>query len=87
YAGKMNFYLSALDDLVKDNTDQASIGLILCKEKDTFTAKYALKDINKPIGVSTYETSNALPENFKSKLPSIEDLERELNDADLGKEE
>ncbi|MEM6379630.1 MAG: PDDEXK nuclease domain-containing protein [Bacteroidota bacterium] len=87
YAGKMNFYLSALDDLVKDSNDQTSIGLILCKEKDTFTAKYALKDINKPIGVSTYETSNALPENFKSRLPSIEDLERELNDADLGKED
>lgn len=43
YAGKINFYLSALDDLVKDNTDQASIGIILCKEKDTFTAKYASK--------------------------------------------
>lgn len=81
YAGKMNFYLSALDDKLKGENDQPSIGLILCKEKDSLTAKYALKDINKPIGISTFETTNALPENFKSKMPSIEDLERELQDA------
>ena len=82
YVGKMNFYLSALDDTVKEELDQPSIGLILCKDKDSFTAKYALKDVNKPIGVSTFETHNALPENFKSKLPRIEDLERELGDIE-----
>lgn len=78
YVGKMNFYLSALDDMVKEDIDQLSIGLILCKDKDSVTAKYALKGINTPIGISTFETSNALPDSFKSKLPRIEDLEQEL---------
>ncbi len=83
YVGKMNFYLSALDDMIKEDMDQPSIGLILCKNKDSFTVKYALKDVNKPIGVSTFETHKALPENFQSRLPSIEDLERELNEIEI----
>ena len=86
YVGKMNFYLSALDDIVKEAVDQPSIGLILCKEKDNVTAKYALKDVNKPIGISTFETHNALPDDFKSQLPSIEDLERELRDIEVDDE-
>lgn len=74
FAGKMNFYLSAINDLVKDETDGPSIGLILCKEKDKFSAQYSLKDINKPIGVSSFETSEILPKDLLDKLPSEEEL-------------
>ena len=78
YAGKMNFYCSAVDDLLKHPTDKATIGLILCQTKDRILAEYALCDINKPIGISEYELTRALPENLKSSLPSIEELEAEL---------
>lgn len=61
YIGKMNFYLSAVDDLIKDESDNPSIGLILCKNKDKFTAQYSLKDINKPISVSSFKLSDYLP--------------------------
>lgn len=74
FAGKMNFYLSAINDLVKDEADGPSIGLILCKEKDKFSAQYSLKDINKPIGVSSFETSEILPKDLLDKLPSEEEL-------------
>ena len=79
YAGKMNFYCSAVDDLLKHPTDQATIGLILCQTKDRILAEYALGGINKPIGISEYELTRALPENLKSSLPSIEELEAELS--------
>jgi len=74
YAGKVNFYLSAVDDLVKDEQDNPSIGIILCREKDKFSVEYALKDINKPIGVSSYEISKYLPEDVFKSLPTEEDL-------------
>ena len=61
YIGKMNFYLSAVDDLIKDENDNPTIGLILCKEKDKLFAKYSLEDINKPIGISSYKLSEYLP--------------------------
>nr|WP_253308974.1 PDDEXK nuclease domain-containing protein [Rickettsia endosymbiont of Ceutorhynchus assimilis] len=79
YAGKMNFYLSAVDDLLKHETDQPSIGLILCKSKDNVLAKYTLKDINKPIGLAEYKITENLPENVKTALPTIEELEAELS--------
>ena len=82
-AGKMNFYLSALDDLVKDATDHSSIGIILCKDKKNVLVEYALKDMSKPIGVSEYRITEAIPEELKSNLPSIEDFERELKGVDL----
>ncbi len=66
YIGKMNFYLSAVDDLIKDENDNSSIGLILCKNKDKFIAQYSLKDINKPIGISSFK--------LKEYLPTEEDL-------------
>ena len=66
YIGKMNFYLSAVDDLIKDENDNPTIGLILCKNKDKFIAQYSLKDINKPIGISSFK--------LKEYLPSEEDL-------------
>lgn len=80
YAGKMNFYCSAVDDLLKNKDDNPTIGLILCESKNRIFAEYALKDINKPIGISEYELTRALPENLKSSLPTIEELELELLD-------
>jgi hypothetical protein len=75
YAGKLNFYCSAIDDLLKHKTDQPTIGLILCETKDKIFAEYALKDILKPIGVSEYELTKSIPDNLKSSLPSIEQIE------------
>lgn len=79
YVGKMNFYCSAVDDLLKHSTDQPTIGLILCQTKDKIFAEYALRDINKPIGISEYELISSLPENIKSSLPTIEEIEQELS--------
>jgi len=75
YAGKMNFYCSVVDDQLKQAADQPTIGLILCQTKDRILAEYALRDIHKPIGVSDYELTRALPDNLKSSLPSIEEIE------------
>ena len=79
YAGKMNFYCSAVDDAIKHATDQQTIGLILCESKDSVFAEYALRDIHKPIGVSEYELTRSLPENLKGSLPSIEEIEKEMS--------
>lgn len=78
YAGKMNFYLSAVDDLLKHETDNPSIGVILCKSKDRFEVEYALRDLNKPIGVSGWILTEKLPENLQLAFPTIEQLEQEL---------
>jgi predicted nuclease of restriction endonuclease-like (RecB) superfamily len=86
YAGKMNFYCSVVDDRLKHETDQPTIGLILCQTKDRILAEYALRDIHKPIGVSDYELTRALPEDLKSSLPSIEEIEAELQ-SELGDEQ
>lgn len=74
YVGKVNFYLSAVDDLIKSEFDNPSIGIILCREKDKFSAQYALKDINKPIGVSSYEISKYLPKDIIESLPTEDDI-------------
>ena len=86
YAGKMNFYCSAVDDLMCHAHDTPTIGLILCQTKDRVFAEYALRDIHKPIGLADYELTRALPGEFASSLPSIEDIENELTD-DLKEEE
>jgi len=86
YAGKMNFYLSAIDDLVKHESDQPSIGMILCKDKNNIIAEYALRDMTKPIGLAEYRLTESIPENLKTALPSIEELEAELS-KDLNFEE
>lgn len=80
YAGKLNFYLSAIDDLLRSKDDKPTIGLILCRTKDKFKAEYALRDINKPIGVAEYETKlvEALPKSLKGSLPTIEEIEAEM---------
>ncbi len=79
YAGKMNFYCSVVDDQLRYPEDAPTIGLILCQTKDRILAEYALRDINKPIGVADYELTRALPAALASSLPSIEDLEAELS--------
>ena len=78
FAGKMNFYLSAVDDLVKHQTDSPSIGLILCRSKNEVLAEYTLRDMTKAIGLAEYRLTEALPENLKTNLPTIEELEAEL---------
>ena len=83
YAGKMNFYLSAVDDLLRQPGDNPSIGLILCRSKVGVVAEYALRDMTKPIGLAEYRLQDALPENLKTSLPTIEELEAELA-KDLG---
>ncbi len=79
YAGKLSFYLSAANDLLKHSTDNPTIGLMICKNKNNIIAEYALKDINQPIGVSEYQLSKLFPEEFKSSLPTIEEIEKELS--------
>jgi predicted nuclease of restriction endonuclease-like (RecB) superfamily len=80
YAGKMNFYCSAVDDILKHETDKPTIGLILCQGKNKVFAEYTLRDINKPIGISEYELTRILPDNLKGSLPSIEEIEQSLKE-------
>ena len=78
HAGKLNFYIKAVDEQLRGPDDAPTIGILLCKDKDSLVAEYALSDINKPIGVSEYQLTQSLPENLKSTLPSIEEIETEL---------
>jgi predicted nuclease of restriction endonuclease-like (RecB) superfamily len=79
YAGKMNFYLNAVDDQLRHAEDQPSIGLILCQDKTRVVAEYALRGLRKAIGVSEYQLTRALPKKLQSALPSIEQIEAELS--------
>lgn len=83
FAGKLNFYLKAVDEQLRNEGDAPTIGLLLCKSKDRLVAEYALSDIQKPLGLASYTLSHTLPEALRDKLPSIEALEAELA-ADLG---
>lgn len=85
YAGKINFYLSAVDDLLKSPLDSPSIGLILCASKDNVIAEYALRDVNKPIGIAEWQTqlTKSLPKELQTKLPTIEQLEAELENLSV----
>lgn len=78
YAGQLNFYLSAIDDLLKKREDNPSIGLLLCKSKNNIVAEYALKDMSKPIGISEYKITNNLPEELEKQLPSVEDIQKRI---------
>jgi predicted nuclease of restriction endonuclease-like (RecB) superfamily len=82
YASKLNFYLSAVDDLLKHPVDNPTLGILICKEHNNVIAEYALRDINKPIGIAAYELTQAIPANFKGSLPTIEDIENELKRID-----
>ena len=78
FVGKMNFYLAAVDDLLRHPADRPSIGMIICKTKDQVVAEYALRNTTTPIGVSEYKLSESLPADLKGSLPTIEELENEL---------
>jgi len=82
YVGKLNFYLSAVDSLVKDKTENPTIGILLCKDKNNIEAEFALRDINKPMGVSEIKLTENLPDDLKSNLPTIDEIEEELNKMD-----
>lgn len=79
FAGKLNFYIKAVDEKFRQDADNDTIGILLCKNKDKLVVEYALSDINKPMGVSEYQLTQALPDNLKSSLPSIEEIEAELS--------
>lgn len=78
YAGKLNFYLSAVDGILKKEQDNPSIGLLLCKSKNDLVAEYSLKDMSKPIGVSEYRITSSLPDELSKQLPSIEDIQKRI---------
>ena len=78
FVGKMNFYLSAVDDLLRQPDDKPSVGLIICKTKDRIVAEYALRNTATPIGISEYKLAESLPADWKGSLPTIEELESEL---------
>ena len=78
FAGKMNYYLSAVDDILKTETDNPTIGIILCKSKDKIDVEYALRDFGKPIGVSNFTITENIPSNLKSELPTVKQIEDEL---------
>lgn len=86
YVGKLNFYLSAVDDQLRASDDQPTIGLILCKDKDKLDVEYALRDINKPMGVSSYITKD-IPLAVRSQLPTVQEIESELNALQYDDEE
>lgn len=75
YVGQLNFYLSAVDSVLKKELDNSTIGLLLCKTKNNLVAEYSLKDISKPIGVSEYKITDNLPDELEKQLPSIEDIQ------------
>lgn len=83
YAGKMNFYCSVVDERLRHENDNSTIGLILCQDRKKIIAEYALRSVKKPIGVSEYELTRALPKEFKSALPAIAEIEREMSGAEL----
>ena len=89
FAGKMNFYLSAVDDQLRHADDKPSIGLLLCKERDHLTVEYALRDLKKPIGVAQWQTKlvESLPRNLKGSLPTVAEIEAELDPAPPNKAE
>ena len=78
YAGKLNFYLSAVDSLLKRSDDQPTIGLLLCRDKNNIEVEFSLRDMNKPMGVSAYSLVETLPDNLKGALPTVEEIEQDL---------
>jgi len=74
YAGKLNFYVSAVDDILKSEMDNPTIGILICKSKDNLIVEYALRDINKPIGISEYKLTKELPDELKKSIPTIEEF-------------
>lgn len=80
FAGKLNFYLSAVDDLLKSENDNPSIGILLCNGKNGIEVEYSLKDINKPIGVSEYTFTEKLPKKYEKSIPTVDEFEKILKE-------
>jgi predicted nuclease of restriction endonuclease-like (RecB) superfamily len=78
YVGKLNFYLSAVDDLLKQDADKESIGLLLCKSKNDVIVEYALRKMDRPMGVASYQLTKQIPEELKNNLPSEAELKKLL---------
>ena len=83
FSGKMNFFVSAVDDLLRHADDQPTIGMILCKSNDATVAEYSLRDVNKPISVATHRLGRELPANLQGTLPTVEELEEQLENVQL----
>ena len=79
YTGQLGTYVAAVNHLLKSETDAKTIGILACREKDELLTRYAIESSSQPIGVSSFELSKLIPENFKGTLPSIEELEKELS--------
>jgi predicted nuclease of restriction endonuclease-like (RecB) superfamily len=77
FVGKLNFYLSAVDSLIKSDDDKPTIGILLCKNKDNFEVEFALRDVHKPIGISEF-SFNELPTEIKNAMPTVEEFEKHL---------
>ena len=82
YSGKMNFYLAAVDDMLKHPSDQPTIGLILCKGKNQIVVEYALRNMTTPMGIAEFRYLERLPDELKGSLPTIEEIEAELGSSD-----
>ena len=82
FADKLNFYVSAVDDISKSEQDNSTIGILICKSQNDTVVEYALKDVHKPIWLSEYIITKNLSDRFKSSLPSIEEIEAELSEGD-----
>lgn len=82
YAGKLNFYLSAVDSCLKTDSDQPTIGMLLCRDKNNLEVEFALRGMSQPMSVSEYQLTEILPDAYKSSLPSIEEIETQLNKLD-----
>ena len=80
FAGKMNFYLTVLDDTVKQKEENPSVGIIICKNKNKTIVEYALKNTTNPIGVANYTLTSTLPRAYKKLLPSAKEIEENLSD-------
>jgi hypothetical protein len=78
YSGQINFYVNVVDDKLRRPADNPTIGIILCRSKKKSVVEYALRGMSQPISVSTYRTTTALPQEFKAKLPSIEELQHQI---------
>jgi predicted nuclease of restriction endonuclease-like (RecB) superfamily len=83
YAGKLNFYLSAVDTLLKKDDDNPTIGILLCRDKNNIEAEFSLRDVNKPIGVSEYVLLENLPKDLQGSLPTVQEIEDELKKSNL----
>ena len=83
YAGKLNFYLSAVDSLLKADDDKHTIGILLCRDKKKIETEFALRDISKPMGVSEFTLTEVLPDDLKGDLPTVEELELEFEKRNL----